>query len=261
MLDLTLPSLKNTHVIVVGDLMVDRYWYGDALRISQEAPVPVVHVNEVEDRPGGAANVALNIVALGAKATLIGVVGDDDTGRDLKNTLEAAGVVCDFLISPDYPTTTKLRVMSQKQQLIRTDFETLPDKSVDDALAVKLGQAIAADCEQVIILEDYDKGSITDPQVFLKVANEKNVSVVVDPKNKAISEYAGAAIVKPNLHEFLALSGAVDSDEELVEKARLVVGDHNIAALVVTRGGASRMMTRNSESRKTGLSWVMGSIA
>src|SRR6056300_234063 len=125
---MNLPSLANIHVLVIGDVMLDRYWQGDARRLSSEAPVPIIDVDSVSDRPGGAANVALNVVSLGARATLVGAVGDDDIGRALTEQLEAAGVVCDLVIAPDWSTILKLRVLSRKQQLLRTDFETpLPE--------------------------------------------------------------------------------------------------------------------------------------
>jgi len=118
-----LPSLQTVHVLVVGDLMLDRYWIGDARRVSQEAPVPVVDVTHTDDRPGGAANVALNVASLGARCTLVGLVGDDEAGRKLRSALTAAGVVCDFVEVPRWPTILKLRIVSQNQQLLRTDFE------------------------------------------------------------------------------------------------------------------------------------------
>jgi len=230
-----LPSLQDVHIVVVGDLMLDRYWFGEATRVSQEAPVPVVDVDHIEDRPGGAANVALNVVSMGARCTLIGAVGDDEAGRVLEETLNAAGVVCNFLTVPDWPTVLKLRVLSQKQQLLRTDFESslLPAQvaGLPDKLAAVLDGASA------VILQDYDKGTLAEPEALLKLANEAGVPVVVDPKFKPFARYAGASILKPNRLEFERAVGPWTDDDELLNKAEAVASTHRIEALVITRGG------------------------
>jgi D-beta-D-heptose 7-phosphate kinase/D-beta-D-heptose 1-phosphate adenosyltransferase len=230
-----LPSLQDVHIVVVGDLMLDRYWFGEATRVSQEAPVPVVDVDHIEDRPGGAANVALNVVSMGARCTLIGAVGDDEAGRVLEETLNAAGVVCNFLTVPDWPTVLKLRVLSQKQQLLRTDFESslLPAQVV--GLPDKL--AAALDGASAVILQDYDKGTLAEPEALLKLANEAGVPVVVDPKFKPFARYAGASILKPNRLEFERAVGPWTDDDELLNKAEAVASTHRIEALVITRGG------------------------
>ena len=136
-----LPLNSSSRIVVVGDVMVDRYWYGDAHRISQEAPVPVVDVSVAEDRPGGAANVALNVVAMGAECTLVSAVGNDEAARGMRATLEGAGVLCDFVEVPDWETTLKLRVLSQRQQLIRMDFERRPPAPVADRILEAFGKA------------------------------------------------------------------------------------------------------------------------
>jgi len=230
-----LPSLQDVHIVVVGDLMLDRYWFGEATRVSQEAPVPVVDVDHIEDRPGGAANVALNVVSMGARCTLIGAVGDDEAGRVLEETLNAAGVVCNFLTVPDWPTVLKLRVLSQKQQLLRTDFES----SLLPAQVVGLPDKLAAvlDGASAVILQDYDKGTLAEPEALLKLANEAGVPVVVDPKFKPFARYAGASILKPNRLEFERAVGPWTDDDELLNKAEAVASTHRIEALVITRGG------------------------
>jgi D-beta-D-heptose 7-phosphate kinase/D-beta-D-heptose 1-phosphate adenosyltransferase len=230
-----LPSLQDVHIVVVGDLMLDRYWFGEATRVSQEAPVPVVDVDHIEDRPGGAANVALNVVSMGARCTLIGAVGDDEAGRVLEETLNAAGVVCSFLTVPDWPTVLKLRVLSQKQQLLRTDFES----SLLPAQVVGLPDKLAAvlDGASAVILQDYDKGTLAEPEALLKLANEAGVPVVVDPKFKPFARYAGASILKPNRLEFERAVGPWTDDDELLNKAEAVASTHRIEALVITRGG------------------------
>ena len=132
-----LPSVGHLNILVLGDVMLDRYWHGPADRVSPEAPVPVVSVQQQEHRPGGAANVALNLVSLGAQCTLVGLVGDDEAGDTLTATLTAAGVVCDFVKVPDWPTIVKLRVLAQKQQLIRADFESdVPDYGASERIGV-----------------------------------------------------------------------------------------------------------------------------
>lgn len=230
-----LPSLQDVHVVVVGDLMLDRYWFGKATRVSQEAPVPVVDVDHIEDRPGGAANVALNVVSMGARCTLIGAVGDDEAGRALEETLIAAGVRCDFVTVPDWPTVVKLRVLSQKQQLLRTDFESslIPAevRSLPDRLAAALTNASA------VILQDYDKGTLAEPEALLALAAEARVPVVVDPKFKPFARYAGASILKPNRLEFERAVGPWADDDELLSKAEAVARTHRLEALVITRGG------------------------
>ncbi len=231
-----LPSLQAVHVVVVGDVMLDRYWSGAAQRVSQEAPVPVIDIDDVDDRPGGAANVALNVTSLGARCTLIGVVGDDEAGRALEETLSAAGVHCDFLSLSNWATVLKLRVLSQKQQLLRADFESLPPESVDEALLAKLDQALTD--ATALILQDYDKGALMEPGRFVARAREADVPVVVDPKYKPFASYAGADILKPNLDEFLRAVGPCADDDELLEKGQAVAAEHGFGALVVTRGGA-----------------------
>jgi D-beta-D-heptose 7-phosphate kinase/D-beta-D-heptose 1-phosphate adenosyltransferase len=230
-----LPSLQAVHVVVVGDVMLDRYWFGAADRVSQEAPVPVVNVDHIEDRPGAAANVALNVVSLGANCTLIGVVGDDDAGESVRTTLEAAGVTCDFVTAEDWPTIVKLRVVSQKQQLLRTDFESPLPSGLFDELAGKvadnLGQASS------LVLQDYDKGAVEDPSALITLARQAAVPVVVDPKHKVFSAYRGAQIVKPNTAEFRRAAGPWEDDGELLEKAQALLEENGLGALVITRGG------------------------
>ncbi|HEY5645097.1 MAG TPA: bifunctional D-glycero-beta-D-manno-heptose-7-phosphate kinase/D-glycero-beta-D-manno-heptose 1-phosphate adenylyltransferase HldE [Pseudomonadales bacterium] len=232
---MNLPSLQTVHVVVVGDVMLDRYWFGTARRISQEAPVPVVDVDHVEDRPGGAANVALNVVSLGARCTLIGAVGADEAGSRLQETLEAAGVECDLLTVADWPTVLKLRVMSQKQQLLRTDFESRLTTDLTEALRAKLARHLKG--TSAIVLQDYDKGTLSDPGALVDQARQASVPVVVDPKFKPFAAYRGASLIKPNLEEFRRAVGPWQDDDELLDKAASVSREHGFAAVVVTRGG------------------------
>jgi D-beta-D-heptose 7-phosphate kinase / D-beta-D-heptose 1-phosphate adenosyltransferase len=230
-----LPSLKDVHVLVVGDVMLDRYWVGSARRVSQEAPVPVVEVERTEDRPGGAANVALNVASLGARCTLIGVVGDDAAAASLRAVLGAAGVTCDFVERAGWPTTLKLRVVSQNQQLLRTDFE----QPLPDAVSAEIRARMMAHLAEAttLVLEDYDKGALDDPRSLIEAAAEAGVPVVVDPKRKPFAWYAGADLLKPNLDEFRAAAGPFVDDDGLVALAEAVCLEHRFGALVVTRGG------------------------
>ncbi|MGE0624994.1 MAG: bifunctional D-glycero-beta-D-manno-heptose-7-phosphate kinase/D-glycero-beta-D-manno-heptose 1-phosphate adenylyltransferase HldE [Pseudomonadales bacterium] len=232
---MNLPSLQALRVVVVGDVMLDRYWFGTARRISQEAPVPVVDVDHVEDRPGGAANVALNVVSLGARCTLIGAVGEDDAGRRLGETLEAAGVDCDLIPVADWSTVVKLRVMSQKQQLIRTDFETPLARDLSGELGEHLARHLKG--ASALILQDYDKGTLGNPRSLIELAAKAGVPVVVDPKFKPFSVYHGADLIKPNLEEFRRAVGPWEDDDELLAKAQAVSREHALGAMVVTRGG------------------------
>jgi D-beta-D-heptose 7-phosphate kinase/D-beta-D-heptose 1-phosphate adenosyltransferase len=233
---MNLPSLQGVHVLVVGDVMLDRYWSGPARRVSQEAPVPVVNIEQVDERPGGAANVALNVASLGASCTLVGMVGDDAAAETLTSTLSAAGVHCDFVTVTEWPTIVKLRVVSQKQQLLRTDFEqALPaDRQLQDSLASKVGQHLAE--ATVMVLQDYDKGTVAQPELLIAAARQAGVKVVVDPKQKPLQRYAGASVLKPNAEEFAAAVGAWSSDQDMLRKARELCAAHDIGYLAVTRG-------------------------
>lgn len=238
MQDLLLPSLRDTHVIVIGDVMLDRYWYGDARRVSQEAPVPVVDVEREEHRPGGAANVALNVASVGAKCTLIGVVGDDAAAVLLRGSLEAAGVQCEFVTATEFSTIVKLRIVSQRQQLLRADFDrVVPD--VQEALRERLRSLLPG--ADALILEDYDKNTLADPEALIALARSASVPVIVDPKAKPLARYAGATLIKPNDHEFRAAAGSWSSEDQLCELARGVCTANRVDSLVITRG--SRGMT------------------
>lgn len=231
---MNLPSLEAVHVLVVGDLMLDRYWMGSARRVSQEAPVPVVDVERTEDRPGGAANVALNVVSMGARCTLVGLVGDDTAAQSLETMLSAAGVTCDFVTVDDWPTILKLRVVSQNQQLLRTDFERPLPEDLRAAVQGRIERHIAG--ASVLVLQDYDKGALEDPGGLIGAARAAGVAVLVDPKHKPMARYAGADLVKPNVHEFEAAVGPWADDTELVSLGRQLCTEHSFNALVITRG-------------------------
>ncbi len=229
---LTMPRFDSAPVLVVGDVMLDRYWHGPTHRISPEAPVPVVKVDQIEDRPGGAGNVALNISALGAPAWLVGVTGDDEAALSLKQRLNAAGVFCEFQAHSDRPTITKLRVMSRHQQLIRLDFEERFETDGESILAAVRGML---DKVKVMVLSDYGKGALVNHQALIAAAREKNVPVLADPKGKDFSIYRGATLITPNLSEFEAVVGECTSEQELVDKGMALIDQLELQALLVTR--------------------------
>jgi D-beta-D-heptose 7-phosphate kinase/D-beta-D-heptose 1-phosphate adenosyltransferase len=238
---MNLPSLQAVHVLVVGDLMLDRYWSGPADRVSQEAPVPVVRVDQIEQHPGGAANVALNIASIGASCTLVGIVGNDEAGSALVDTLTAAGVVCDFVSLEDWPTIVKLRVVSQNQQLLRTDFEQPLPAAAGCAERIAAKVKAHLNGATTLVLQDYDKGTLDDPETLIAAAALAQVPVVVDPKHKPLRRYAGADLLKPNVQELQAAVGPWADDDELVARSRALCNEHRLGAVVVTRG--SRGMT------------------
>jgi D-beta-D-heptose 7-phosphate kinase/D-beta-D-heptose 1-phosphate adenosyltransferase len=228
-----LPSFESARVLVVGDLMLDRYWHGATSRISPEAPVPVVHVNKNDERAGGACNVALNIATLGAQCTVMGLSGDDSAAQTLEVILRDAGVNPLFIRMPQNTTVTKLRVMSRSQQLMRLDFE---DGFIGQDLSL-LEQEFAAQLEHhnVVVCSDYGKGSLRTVRKLIELCNEKNIPVLVDPKGNDFGKYTGASLITPNLSEFEAVAGQCLSEDDLVAKANAVSEKFNIEALLVTR--------------------------
>lgn len=229
-----MPPFHRARVLVVGDVMLDRYWHGKANRISPEAPVPVVKVSGSEDRPGGAANVALNIAALGAAATIAGITGQDEAGEELARRLTAAGVLCHFHASDEAPTITKLRVISQHQQLLRLDFEQA--FSADDVDVLVVHALAALDQAQVLVLSDYGKGSLADTHSLICAARSRGIPVVVDPKGKDFEKYRGATVITPNLSEFEAVAGLSASEDELISKGQALRESLDLTALLITRG-------------------------
>ncbi|MCG2835341.1 bifunctional D-glycero-beta-D-manno-heptose-7-phosphate kinase/D-glycero-beta-D-manno-heptose 1-phosphate adenylyltransferase HldE [Photobacterium sp. WH77] len=230
---LTLPDYDQASVLVVGDVMLDRYWTGPTGRISPEAPVPVVKVDQIEERPGGAANVAMNIAALGGHARLVGLTGIDDAARALNEKLASLKVRCDFVSLPDYPTITKLRVMSRGQQLIRLDFEEgFHDVDVDLILP-RLEQALPN--VKAMILSDYAKGALEHVRAMIELGRRFGVAVLIDPKGTDFERYRGATMLTPNLTEFEAVAGKAKTDEELVEKGLALIEKFDLEALLITR--------------------------
>lgn len=231
---LMIPEFTKANVLVVGDVMLDRYWRGSTKRISPEAPVPVVRVAECDERPGGAGNVALNLVSLGVHTHLVSVVGTDDAGKSLVRTLNSANVDCHLISDPNLPTTMKLRVLSQQQQLIRLDFEAENVSNPDwdtTKIAIKWLKKVDA-----MIISDYGKGALSNISDLISKAREHNVFVLVDPKSTDFSCYHGASVITPNYAEFESVVGTCDNDRELIEKAQHLLQAHDIDALLITRG-------------------------
>jgi len=229
---ITIPDFSKTHVVVAGDVMLDRYLFGSTGRISPEAPVPIVHVHETDDRPGGAANVAVNLASLGVTTRLVGVVGKDDAGKSLQSILKSRGIHCDFHCVEDRPTITKTRVQSRGQQLIRLDQENavaLPGDAVVDVLRKAIKDAGA------VVLSDYGKGSLANVATMIALCRKAGVPVLVDPKGEDFEKYRGASLMTPNQSEFEAVVGACDTEEDLVSRARMMLDDLDMDALLITR--------------------------
>ncbi|MGV8898987.1 MAG: D-glycero-beta-D-manno-heptose-7-phosphate kinase [Burkholderiaceae bacterium] len=228
-----LPTLDTTRILVAGDVMLDRYWFGDVNRISPEAPVPVVHVAKSEERLGGAANVARNVSALGAHAGLLGVVGQDEAGDAIARLLQDSAI--HNFLQRDAATSTiiKLRVIGRQQQLLRIDFEKAP---ADDALRNKQAQfdALLPDYD-VVVLSDYAKGGLVNVAAMIRLARQAGKTVLVDPKGEDFSCYVGASILTPNKAEFRVIVGSWSSEEELTTKAQQLRTELQLEALLLTR--------------------------
>lgn len=233
---MTAPSrerLAQARVLVVGDAMLDRYWFGAVDRISPEAPVPVVRVNREEERLGGAANVALNVKTLGAQATLLTVVGDDEPARTLKKLLEREGVAALLGSDPQLYTIVKLRVIGRAQQLIRVDFENQPDHEVLTAMLGDYERVLPA--HDAVLFSDYGKGGLTHIPRMIELARDAGKPVLIDPKGSDYSRYAGATVITPNRAELAQVIGTWNSEAQLHERAQKLRAEHRLAGLLLTR--------------------------
>jgi D-beta-D-heptose 7-phosphate kinase/D-beta-D-heptose 1-phosphate adenosyltransferase len=228
-----LPPFTQARVLVVGDVMLDLYWHGQASRISPEAPVPVVRVARPEPRAGGAANVAANVAALGAPVRLMGLVGEDEHAQALAQVLHARGVGAALVGAADARTITKLRVMAQHQQVIRLDFEEGFTAQQRRTLAERFAQELQG--VQVVLFSDYAKGTLADIAPLLQAARAAGKWAVVDPKGTDFERYRGASVITPNLGEFEAVMGRCADDAELVARARELAERLDLQAVLVTR--------------------------
>jgi D-beta-D-heptose 7-phosphate kinase/D-beta-D-heptose 1-phosphate adenosyltransferase len=246
MQEIVFKPKSSAKVLVVGDIILDQYIYGETNRISPEAPVPILRVDNTEERAGGAANVAINVSSLGVSVLLLGITGKDDSSKRLENILTNKKVDCHFIKQEGFPTITKQRVLSRHQQLIRLDYEKERETLDTSDLIEKFLELI--DSVDVVILSDYAKGSLDKVQALIKHAKDKNVTVLVDPKSKDFSIYKSASVITPNLKEFEAVVGECNSDEMLIEKAGKLRKELSLKALLVTRGEKGMTLIRDKQS-------------
>lgn len=228
-----LPDFSRGRVLVVGDLMLDRYWHGLTERISPEAPVPVVRIQGEDHKPGGAANVAQNISALGGQVDLLGLVGEDAQAGQLEQLLQKLGVNCHFERRQGTATITKLRILSRHQQLIRLDFED-QQALIASAKSLKTFEELLPRAD-VVVFSDYGKGMLRDAQSFIRLARAAGKPVLIDPKGRDFSKYRGASLITPNLAEFEAIQGPCDNEAELEAKGQALLADCELEALLITR--------------------------
>lgn len=233
-----MPSISKDavavrRVLVVGDVMLDRYWFGEVERISPEAPVPVVRIQRTEERLGGAANVARNVVALGAQTGLLSVIGQDEPGERISALLGKAGIRAHLHADANLPTTVKLRVIGRQQQMVRADFESLPDGEV---LLAKLGEYEALlPGYDLVILSDYGKGGLTHIGRMIELARAAGKPILVDPKGDDYSRYARATVVTPNRAELREVVGRWRSEADLEARAQKLRRELDLQALLLTR--------------------------
>ena len=230
--DANLKKLAAGKVLVAGDVMLDRYWFGQVERISPEAPVPVVQVVASEERIGGAGNVACNITSLGGQCTLLAVVGDDEAGGKVAEIATHSGIAHQLVLDDTAKTTIKLRVLSRNQQLLRADFESPPGSAALDEVTERFSGLLAE--HQAVVLSDYGKGGLDHIEDLIKLAAKKHIPVLVDPKGGNFARYRGANIVTPNRMEFEQVAGTVVDDDDMEAKANQLIKQHNFDKLLVT---------------------------
>ncbi|WGE66340.1 bifunctional D-glycero-beta-D-manno-heptose-7-phosphate kinase/D-glycero-beta-D-manno-heptose 1-phosphate adenylyltransferase HldE [Actinobacillus equuli] len=240
------PKFNNAKVLVLGDVMLDRYWFGATNRISPEAPVPVVKVQDIEERAGGAANVAMNIASLGVPVALHGLIGQDDAGRALDKLLNSHNIQNHCVALDSHPTITKLRILSRHQQLLRLDFEEGFHHVASDSLLAKLEQEITA--YGALILSDYGKGTLESVQQMIQMARKASVPTLIDPKGTDFERYRGATLLTPNMSEFEAVVGHCKNDDEIVEKGLKLIADFELTALLVTRSEKGMTLLRPNQA-------------
>lgn len=232
-MNIDFPALNRVNILVLGDIMLDRYWHGQVNRISPEAPVPVVNVTHTEDRLGGAANVAFNITQLGAQAALHGLIGHDDNGNTLLEQVNSQGIQQHITRTHLAPTITKLRVLGASQQLMRMDFENIFSCADHTALLSRFTNALEQ-C-QAVVISDYAKGTVSKVEDFIAAANDANVPILIDPKGVDYRKYQNATLITPNLSEFEAVVGPCADDADIVSKGEALREQLNLEALLITR--------------------------
>lgn len=228
-----LPDYAKIKILVVGDLMLDRYWNGAARRISPEAPVPIVRVLGAEERPGGAGNVARSITALGGECSLVALLGEDEAADQLKKLLLQDNVSLHCVKDPFAKTVAKLRIISRNQQLIRLDFEG--EFSTESINKLTVNACDEVENHDVLILSDYKKGALKNITEIIKKANTMGINVFVDPKGNSFARYKNVACITPNQSEFVSVVGDVSSEQEIADKGLKLLRELNLTALVITR--------------------------
>ena len=226
-------QFAKTNLLVVGDVMLDRYWFGDSDRISPEAPVPVVQVSKVDERLGGAANVARNVAALGANTTILGVIGEDEAGSRIGELLKQSGVNSQLEVDPKVPTTVKLRVIARQQQLIRLDFEETPSQTALEQKLARFEKALGT--ADVLVLSDYGKGALSQVAAMIEYARAHNKVILVDPKGEDYEKYRGATVITPNRSELRQVVGRWADEADLTQRAQELRRSLGIQALLLTR--------------------------
>ena len=238
-----IPAFERARVLIAGDVMLDRYWYGPCSRVSPEAPVPVVKVEEVEERPGGAANVAVNVATLGGQAQVLGVAGADEAATVLETKLRRLGVACELIRQPGQATITKLRVLSRNQQLLRLDFEDgfpgFKPGLLRERFAARLPET------DVTVLSDYCKGALREIESCIDLARAAGKPILVDPKGRVFDRYRGATLLTPNLGEFETVVGPCRDEAELVDKGESLRRKLELTALLITRGEQGMILLRD----------------
>ncbi|MFU2053483.1 bifunctional D-glycero-beta-D-manno-heptose-7-phosphate kinase/D-glycero-beta-D-manno-heptose 1-phosphate adenylyltransferase HldE [Gallibacterium anatis] len=235
-------QFNHAKVLVLGDVMLDRYWFGATNRISPEAPVPVVKVQQNEERAGGAANVAMNIASLNVPIKLLGMTGQDEAAQALAKLLADQRIDCDFVRLDSHPTITKLRILSRHQQLLRLDFEENFHDVQSDELLSRLQHYIAG--YGALILSDYGKGTLSQVQQMIQIARQANVPVLIDPKGTDFERYRSATLLTPNMSEFEAVVGTCHSEQEIVDKGLALIKQFDLTALLVTRSEKGMTLIR-----------------
>ena len=241
-----MPEYSQSKILVLGDIILDRYWQGSTSRISPEAPVPIISVEKEEERAGGAGNVVTNIASLGAKVKLISRVGVDSAAERLKVLLSKKGTELSFHASSYLPTVTKLRVLGQNQQLLRMDFEQSFQGQDIMPLLDDFEKELAS--FDAVVLSDYGKGTLSDAKLFIDLAKSHGIPVLVDPKGNDFSRYHGATMVTPNLKEFEAVVGACIDKEAIVAKGYTLMAEHEIESLLITRGKHGMTLLKANEA-------------
>lgn len=228
-----LEQIQDKKILVIGDLILDRYWFGDVSRISPEAPVPVVRVVKKEDRLGGAGNVARNVISLGAQATLTGIVGVDEGGEKIQRLADEVGINTALSLDQQINTTLKMRILGRKQQMLRVDFEHEPTEHSLKDLYANLEELIPA--HDIVVLSDYAKGVLKHVDSIINVAKQHGLQVLVDPKGDNYQAYMHANLLTPNQLEMSQAVGPWNTEEELYEKAQMLREQLQLEALLVTR--------------------------